>query len=128
MGHAGGQSGQGLAQRAVSGSALPRPCRIPVSLVHGLRISRPSFERDTHGLSLPVGNHERSSFSAHGSESSLPSCRQSRTVLTFRTSRQELLKHVGAQGVCAFRELARFPQRLAYSDVVQELEKRTLSR
>jgi hypothetical protein len=59
------------------------PCRIQVDLVHGLRISKPSFERDTQGLSLPVGNRERSSFSAQGSESSLPSWRQSRTVLTF---------------------------------------------
>jgi hypothetical protein len=39
-----------------------------------------------------------------------------------------LLKHIGAQGVRAFRELARFLQRLAYSDFAQEFEKRTLSR
>ena len=56
---------------------------IEIGLVHGLSTSRPSAERDTQGRSLPVGSVAGSSLAAQGSDASRPSCRHSRTVLTF---------------------------------------------
>ena len=56
--------------------------RVEVNLVHGFSTNSPSAERDTQRRSLPVGNWAGSSFAAHGSVSSRPNCRHSRTVLT----------------------------------------------
>src|SRR5579885_1803508 len=55
---------------------------VQIDLVHGFSTRRPSAERDTHGRSLPLGNWDGSSLLAQGWESSRPSCRHRRTVLT----------------------------------------------
>ena len=56
---------------------------VQINLIHGFRISVPSRERDTHGLSLPVGSAFGSSLLAQGKDSSRPRVRHSLTVFTF---------------------------------------------
>src|SRR6185437_3431361 len=55
---------------------------VEVDLVHALSTNRPSADRETQGLLLPVGSLVGSSLAAQGSELSLPSCRHRRTVFT----------------------------------------------
>src|ERR1700733_166340 len=57
-------------------------CGVEIDLIHLLRTSKPSADRDTQGRSLPVGNVAGSSLAAQGSVPSRPSWRHSRTVLT----------------------------------------------
>ena len=59
-----------------------QPRRVEVDLVHGLSTNNPSADRETQARSLPVGNWAGSNLAAQGSDSSRPSCRHSRTVLT----------------------------------------------
>lgn len=46
---------------------------VEIGLVHGLSTNRPSADRDTQGLSLPVGSEAVSSLAAQGSAPSRPS-------------------------------------------------------
>jgi hypothetical protein len=36
--------------------ARQQPCAVEIDLVHGISTRSPSSERDTHGMSLPLGN------------------------------------------------------------------------
>jgi hypothetical protein len=55
---------------------------INIKLIHGLSTNRPSLDRETQVRLLPVGSRAGDNFEAHGSESSRPNRKQSRTVLT----------------------------------------------
>jgi hypothetical protein len=55
---------------------------LEIDLVHGLRTSSPSADRDTHGQSLPFGSVAGSSLLTQGNDPSLPNCRHRRIVLT----------------------------------------------
>jgi hypothetical protein len=82
--------------RRIDGAALQRECLVDeherndarqqargfdMDLIHGFSIRMPSAERDTHGLSLPVGRRLGSSLVAQRWKVSCPSCRHNRTVL-----------------------------------------------